>query len=74
MSGTKTGGRKAAETNKRLHGDDFYKNIGRKGGKALLGMKGFALNPELAKKAGAIGGKISRRGKAKKEEDDGDIL
>jgi general stress protein YciG len=33
MSGTKAGGAKAAETNKRIHGSDFYREIGRKGGK-----------------------------------------
>ena len=65
MSGTKAGGLKAAATNKELHGEDFYARIGQKGGK-FCGMKGFALNPELAKLAGAKGGKISRRGKAKK--------
>lgn len=65
MSGTKAGGLKAAATNKELHGEDFYARIGQKGGK-VGGMKGFALNPELAKLAGAKGGKISKRGKAKK--------
>ena len=74
MVGTLVGGKKAAATNKKLHGEDFYQNIGRKGGRAGLGMKGFALDPERARAAGAKGGKISRRGKAKKEEDDGDIL
>ena len=65
MAGTKAGGLKAAATNKELHGEDFYARIGHKGGK-VCGMKGFALNPELAKKAGAKGGRISRRGKSKK--------
>lgn len=65
MSGTKLGGLKASMTNKQLHGDDFYAQIGQKGGK-VCGMKGFALNPKLAKIAGAKGGKISKRGKAKK--------
>ena len=60
MPGTKIGGLKAAATNKRLHGEDFYANIGRKGGKnGHTG--GFAANPELAKAAGRKGGKISRR-------------
>lgn len=65
MTGTKAGGLKASMTNKQLHGDDFYARIGQKGGK-VCGMKGFALNPELAKIAGAKGGKISKRRKAKK--------
>lgn len=65
MAGTKAGGAKARETNYEKYGDDFYKNIGRKGGKnGHTG--GFAANHELAKIAGAKGGKISKRGKAKK--------
>lgn len=32
MSGTKAGGLKAAVTNKAKYGDEFYANIGRKGG------------------------------------------
>lgn len=64
MAGTKTGGQKAAETNKAKYGSDFYREIGRKGGRnGHLG--GFAANPELAKIAGAKGGRISKRGKAK---------
>lgn len=63
MSGTKAGGLKAREANYARHGEDFYKRIGKKGGRSS-GAKGFALNPELARKAGAIGGKKSRRGKA----------
>ena len=61
MAGTVEGGRKAAKTNKALHGDGFYARIGRMGGKnGHTG--GFASNPELARKAGAKGGKLSRRG------------
>lgn len=64
MSGTKAGGLKAAKTNKELHGKDFYKKIGAKGGRnGHTG--GFASNRELARIAGAIGGHISKRGKAK---------
>ena len=32
MSGTKAGGLKASETNRKRHGEDFYSRIGRKGG------------------------------------------
>ena len=65
MAGTKAGGQKAASTNKTKYGKDFYAEIGRKGGKnGHTG--GFAANPELAKIAGAKGGRISKRGKAKK--------
>lgn len=60
MSGTIIGGKRAAATNKAKHGEDFYKNIGRIGGQnGHTG--GFAANPELARIAGAKGGKISRR-------------
>jgi general stress protein YciG len=69
MSGTKAGGMKAAKTNLERHGADFYKIIGHKGGKnGHTG--GFAANPELARKAGAKGGRISRRGPAKKDGND----
>lgn len=62
MAGTKVGGVKAAETNKTKHGSDFYARIGAKGGRnGHTG--GFAANPELARAAGAKGGRISRRTK-----------
>ena len=64
MAGTKAGGLKAAATNIERHGKDFYKEMGRKGGKAGK-TGGFAANPELAKIAGRKGGLISRRGRAK---------
>ena len=64
MAGTLEGGRAAASTNKLKYGEDFYAKIGRRGGqKGRTG--GFAANRELARTAGAIGGKKSRRGKAK---------
>lgn len=62
MAGTKTGGQKAASTNKTKHGSDFYAKIGAKGGRnGRTG--GFAANPALARIAGAKGGRISRRKK-----------
>lgn len=65
MAGTKLGGKKAAQTNISKYGIYFYRDIGRKGGKnGHTG--GFASNPELAKIAGAKGGRNSKRGKAKK--------
>jgi general stress protein YciG len=60
MAGTKQGGMKAAETNKKLHGSDFYTRIGSRGGQAKV-PKGFAVNRELAKQAGSKGGTISKR-------------
>ena len=66
MAGTKLGGQKAALTNKQRHGDGFYARIGAKGGRnGHTG--GFASDPELARRAGAIGGKISKRGKSLKK-------
>jgi len=63
MAGTKAGGRKAAQTNKERYGDDFYSNLGAIGGrKSRTG--GFYANRELARIAGAKGGRKSKRGKA----------
>lgn len=63
MAGNIEGGRKAAITNKKKYGSDFYAEIGRKGGRnGHTG--GFAANPELAKIAGQKGGRISKRGRA----------
>ena len=65
MAGTKAGGMKAAATNKAKYGKEFYARIGKKGGQnGHTG--GFAANPELARLAGAKGGKKSKRGKAKR--------
>lgn len=65
MTGTKSGGLKAAATNIKRYGGDFYINIGRKGG-ANGHTGGFSSNPLLARIAGAKGGRISKRGKSKK--------
>ncbi len=62
MAGTKAGGQAAATTNKQKYGADFYAKIGSKGGK-LGHTGGFFANRELAKMAGARGGRISRRTK-----------
>lgn len=67
MVGTKAGGLKTAATNREKYGSDFYRNIGREGGRnGHTG--GFAANHALACIAGAKGGRISRRGPAKKKE------
>lgn len=61
MAGNKAGGLKARNTNIKLHGKDFYKRIGAKGGhNGHTG--GFAANPELARIAGRKGGLTSKRG------------
>lgn len=65
MSGTIKGGLKAAETNYLLHGIDFYREIGRKGGLKKT-PKGFSMmTPERRSACGRVGGSISRRGKAR---------
>lgn len=74
MAGTRTGGLKAAKTNKDKYGSDHYARIGRIGGKNGHS-GGFASNVvgkdgltgwERSKIAGKKGGTISRRGKSKK--------
>jgi general stress protein YciG len=68
VAGTVSGGQKAAATNKRLHGEDFYKVQGRLGGLAGKGPNytgGFAGDRDLASRAGTKGGRISRRGKSR---------
>ena len=69
MAGTREGGQKAAATNKKTYGADFYAKIGAKGGR-LGRTGGFAANRDLARRAGAIGGRKSRRGALTEEEKD----
>jgi general stress protein YciG len=64
MAGTKAGGAKAAATNKKKYGSDFYARIGKAGGH-IGKTGGFYANRDLARKAGAKGGRLSRRGKGK---------
>ena len=69
MSGTKEGGEKAAKTNKERHGADFFARIGAKGGRNGRGpgyKAGFAISHEWAVECGKKGGKVSKRGPAKK--------
>jgi guanyl-specific ribonuclease Sa len=71
MAGNVTGGKKAAETNKRLYGEDWYIKIGSMGGKISRG-GGFAYRKDcdcklitgkhvVAQCAGKKGGALSRR-------------
>ena len=48
---TKSGGSKVRQTIEERYGKDYWRRIGSKGGKAT-GMKGFAMNTELARIAG----------------------
>lgn len=61
MAGTTEGGVKAAQKNKEKD-PEFYKRIGALGGKAGT-TGGFYANRELARIAGAKGGRISKRTK-----------
>lgn len=69
MSGTSAGGQKAALTNKAKYGADFYKNIGIIGAdtykqrlaEGTAKPRGFAVDRERAARAGALGGKRSKR-------------
>lgn len=64
MAGTKQGGKKTAQTNKLKHGEDYYKELGRKGGSVKHPeTRYFALHPDIASKVGTIGGYKSKRGK-----------
>lgn len=63
MARTREGGLKTKAKNL-ARNPDFYKDIGRIGGMAS-NTGGFAASRELARIAGAKGGRISRRGKAK---------
>lgn len=60
MPGTVIGGKHAAKTNKKRHGSDFYQKIGKLGGAKSRG-GGFAYDRALAREAGKLGGKASRR-------------
>lgn len=62
MAGTKAGGKQAAATNRTKYGADFYSKIGAMGGKVGR-TGGFYVNRELARIAGAKGGRISKRTK-----------
>lgn len=61
MAGTKAGAKKAAATNMARHGENFYRELGRKGGKVSTPTGGFGYSHERAVAAGKKGGAISRR-------------
>ena len=66
MSGTKQGGLKTAQTNKEKYGEDYYSELGRKGGSVSHPeTRWFNNHRDLASKWGKKGGHISKRGKSK---------
>lgn len=66
MVGTREGGKKAALTNMRKYGNEFYRENGRKVGRNGHTGGFYAMSPEKRRECGAKGGRISRRGPAKK--------
>lgn len=58
MAGTKEGGKKAMLTNLKRYGKDYYRRIGRIGGKRGH-TGGFAANRGLARIAGRKGGQAT---------------
>lgn len=56
MAGNINGGVKAAKTNKKKYGKDFYKKIGSKGGQKSRGGGFASASSEMASIAGKIGG------------------
>lgn len=67
MAGSVESGKKAAATNKARYGEDFYVKAGRKTHAAWVANgkkpRGFSADKDLASRAGAKGGTISRRTK-----------
>lgn len=72
MTGTASGGKKCAATNKKLYGEDYYSRIGKKGGSVSTPTGGFGsekVGPDgltgrqRSVICGRIGGRKSKRGK-----------
>lgn len=63
MPATREGGIKAAETNKKRYGKDFYKRIGAIGGKISRDGGFAAATPEQRSEWGRKGGLKSRKNK-----------
>ena len=75
MSGTLAGGKKTAQTNKEKYGENYYKELGRKGGSVHHPeTRWFNNHRDLAQKWGKKGGKISKRGKAKLSKNDFQVI
>lgn len=70
MPGTKAGSRKSKETIEQKYGKDYWKNLGKKGGSVRHPeTRYFTTNRAAASICGYKGGKISKRGPKKKEEE-----
>lgn len=64
MAGTHEGGVKAAATNKRINGADYYRRLGAKGGRNGHGGGFASMNKEDVARCGRRGGSKSVRSKA----------
>ncbi len=65
MAGTHEGAKKAVETTKERYGEDFYEEIGERGGESQGKEKNpgnFANDRKKAKEAGKVGGSHSHGG------------
>ena len=62
MAGSREGGAKASQIMKEKYGEDYYRELGRRGGKLSGALKGFSVYPDKAKEYGKIAGKKSKRG------------
>jgi general stress protein YciG len=58
---TPEGAKQAAQTNKELYGEDFYRIQGAKGGRVKNPNKGFGSDRKRASEAGRVGGLKSVR-------------
>lgn len=67
MSGTIEGGRKAAVTNIKKYGNDFYSRIGARGGRNGHTGGFCSMTPEQRAECGRKGGRKSKRGPARRE-------
>lgn len=50
MAGSRKGGVKASQIMKEKYGEDYYRELGRRGGKITGAFKGFSVYPDKAKK------------------------
>lgn len=62
MAGSREGGLKASQIMKEKYGEDYYRELGRRGGKITGALKGFSVHPDKAKEYGKTAGKKSKRG------------
>lgn len=62
MAGSTESAKKAAASNKKKYGSDFYTRIGKLGGSHKHPLKGFGSDHDKAAEAGRLGGLRSKAG------------